>query len=39
MPVGVDDRLGTKAAQTENQDDVFNGFHLIATTLGRPKSR
>ncbi len=24
---GVQDRLGTKAAHTENEDDVLEGFH------------
>jgi hypothetical protein len=39
MPPGVQDRLGTKAAQREDEDDVLECSHLTATILGGPKSR
>ena len=39
VPPGVQDRLGTKAAQGEDKDDVLEGFHLNATIFTGPKSR
>jgi hypothetical protein len=39
VPVGVQDRLGTKAAQSEDEDDVPESFHLNATIFAGPKSR
>jgi hypothetical protein len=36
---GVQDRLGTKAAHTENEDDVLERFHVTASTLRGPASR
>jgi hypothetical protein len=32
MPVGVHDRLGTKAAHAKDKDDVPERFHLLAST-------
>jgi hypothetical protein len=34
MPPGVHNRLGTKAAHTENEDDVLEGFHGVGLGLG-----
>jgi hypothetical protein len=39
VPVGVQDRFGTKAAQSEDEDDVLEIFHLNATMFAGPKSR
>jgi hypothetical protein len=39
VPPGVQDRLGTKAAHTENEDDVLERFHVTASTLRGPASR
>ena len=39
MPVRVQNRLGTKAAQREDEDDVLEYCHLKATIRGGPKSR
>jgi hypothetical protein len=34
MPVSVHDRLGTKAAQSEDEDDALDRIHLTASILG-----
>jgi hypothetical protein len=39
VPVRVQNRLGTKAAQREDEDSVLENCHLTATILGGPKSR
>jgi len=39
VPPGVQDRLGTKAAHTDNEDHVLERFHVTASTLRGPTSR
>ena len=39
MPVNLHDRLATKAARAESQDDALDRVHLLASIPGEPKSR